>query len=133
MASEGLTCSICFERFDDRNLCPRLLSCGHSFCSGCLERLLNGHTINCPTCRNAVSVPDGVAGLPKNFALLDIVNAPPQHEGDGRSHFCEACDCEQHPATSYCLDCKEDMCKTAAGFHTRSKASRDHRVSPWRS
>ena len=128
MMSEGLTCSICFERFDDRNLCSRLLSCGHSFCSGCLERLIYGNAINCPTCRNAVFVPAGVAGLPKNFALLDIVNAAPQHERDGGSHYCEACDGEQHPATLCCLDCKEDMCNTAAGFHTRSKASRDHRV-----
>ena len=136
MASEGLDCPICCERFDDRNLCPRLLSCGHSFCSGCLERLLNGDTINCPTCRIEISVPAGVKGLTKNFALLSIVNATsqqapsikPQHAGDGGSHFCEACDGEQHPATSCCLDCKEDMCKTAAGFHTRNKTSRNHRV-----
>ena len=136
MASEGLECPICCERFDDRNLCPRLLSCGHSFCSGCLERLLNGDTINCPTCRIEISVPAGVKGLTKNFALLSIVNATsqqapsikPQHAGDGGSHFCEACDGEQHPATSCCLDCKEGMCKTAAGFHTRNKTSRNHRV-----
>ena len=44
-------------------------------------------------------------------------------------HFCEACDGEQHPAISCCLNCLDDMCKVAAGFHdTRSKASRDNRV-----
>ena len=136
MASEGLTCSICFERFDDQDFCPRLLSCGHSFCSGCLEKLLYGIAINCPTCRNDISVPAGVKGLTKNFALLSIVNATPQqatpitpqHTKDGGSHFCEACEGEQHPATSCCLDCKEHMCKTAAGFHARNKTSRDHRV-----
>ena len=132
MASKGPECSICFERFNDENKCPRLLSCGHSFCSCCLERLLHGNTIDCPKCRNPVAVPSGVHGLLKNFALLDIVNetAPKQqaeNTGHVGSHECEACD-EKHPANFCCLDCKENMCKTAAQFHKRSKTSRDHRV-----
>ena len=132
MASKGPECSICFERYNDENKCPRLLSCGHSFCSCCLERILRGNTIDCPKCRNPVAVPSGVHGLLKNFALLDIVNetAPKQHaENTGHvgSHECEACD-EKHPANFCCLDCQENMCKTAAQFHKRSKASRDHRV-----
>ena len=97
-----------------------------------MERLLRGNTIDCPKCRNPVAVPSGVHGLLKNFALLDIVNetAPKQHaENTGHvgSHECEACD-EKHPANFCCLDCKENMCKTAAQFHKRSKTSRDHRV-----
>ena len=97
MASKGPECTICFERFNDENKCPRMLSCGHSFCSCCLERLLHGNTIDCPKCRNAVAVPSGVHGLLKNFALLDIVNetAQKQHaENTGHvgSHECEACD-----------------------------------------
>ena len=129
MASEPLECSICCERFDDQTRCPRLLSCGHSFCSGCLNRLLNEKAINCPTCRNAVSVPAGVAGMPKNFALLDILLTMPQkQEKDESLPVCEICDHEQHPATSCCLDCKENMCKDLARLHIRQKVSRDHRV-----
>ena len=132
MASKGPECSICYEGYNNENKCPRLLSCGHSFCSRCLERLLHVNTIDCPTCRNPVVVPTGVHGLLKNFALLDIVNetAPKKHaENTGHvgSHECEACD-DKHPANFCCLDCKENMCKTAAQFHTRNKASRDHRV-----
>ena len=132
MASKGPECSICFECYNDQSKCPRLLSCGHSFCSRCLERLLRGNTIDCPKCRNPVAVPSGVHGLLKNFALLDIVNetAPKQHAentGHRGTHECEACD-EKHPAMFFCLDCKENMCKTSAQFHTRNKASRDHRV-----
>ena len=132
MTSKGPECSICFECYNDENKCPRMLSCGHSFCSCCLERILRGNTIDCPKCRNPVVVPSRVHGLSKNFALLDIVNetAPKQHaENTGHvgSHECEACD-EKHPANFCCLDCKENMCKTAAQFHKRSKTSRDHRV-----
>ena len=129
MASKGPECSICYEHYNEQSKCPRLLSCGHSFCSRCLERLLRGNTIDCPKCRNPVVVPSGVDGLLKNFALLDIVNetAPKQNTGTKGSHDCEACD-EKHCANFRCLDCKENMCKTAAQFHTRNKTSRDHRV-----
>ena len=132
MASKGPECSICFEHYNDEDKSPRLLSCGHSFCSRCLERLLRGNTIDCPKCRNPVAVPSGVHGLLKNFALLDMVNetAPKQHAentGHTGTHECEACD-EKHPATFFCLDCEENMCMTSAQIHKRSKLSRDHRV-----
>ena len=129
MASEASECSICCERFDEQRRCPRLLSCGHSFCSDCLEKLLNEKAINCPTCRNAASVLVGVAGLPKNFSLLDILLTLPQKEDEVEgSPICETCDDDQHPATSCCLDCKENMCKDAARWHVRHRAFRDHRV-----
>ena len=130
MASEALECSICCEHFDDQTRCPRLLSCGHSFCSKCLEKLLNEKAINCPTCRNAMSVPAGVVGLPKNFSLLDILLTLPQKEDEEEgSPICETCgDDDEHPATSCCLDCKEKMCKDAARWHGRHRSSRDHRV-----
>jgi len=71
-------------------------------------------------------VPAGVTGLPKNFALLDVLLTKPQQKDEG-SRLCESCD-DKHPATSCCLDCKEDMCEDAARWHARNKASRDHRV-----
>ena len=130
-SAEGLECPVCCEPFDDQNICPRMLSCGHSFCTGCLERLLTAdNKIPCPTCRDEVNVPQaGVVELPKNFALLSIINAniTTQHEEGESSYACEACD-DKHPATSFCLNCKEDMCKDAARFHTRNKASRHHKV-----
>ncbi|XP_068742924.1 tripartite motif-containing protein 2-like isoform X2 [Montipora capricornis] len=128
MASESLECSICCEKFDDQQHCPRLLpACGHSFCTSCLQSLLKENPINCPTCRSAVSAPAGLATLPKNFALLDILLTLPQKENDDLQ-LCQTCDDEKHPATSCCLDCKEYMCKDAARFHTRQKATRDHCV-----
>ncbi|CAH3170574.1 unnamed protein product [Porites evermanni] len=92
MTSKIPECSICFEHYNDQSKCPRLLSCGHSFCSSCLERLLHGNTIDCPTCRNLGAVPTGVEGLLKNFALLDIVNDTPKENvgSNTGSHDCEA-------------------------------------------
>eukprot|EP00808_Paulinella_micropora_P009723 g37211.t1 len=121
MMNSSFERSICFERFDDEKLCPRLLSCGHSFCSGCLEKLLKHDAVTCPTCRKDAPVPKGVHGLPKNFALLDVLAAPKRKEDDA-VRICNACD-EQHPATSWCLECNENLCKEAARWHTRNITS----------
>ena len=120
MAAKGPECSICLEGYNDQSKCPRILPCGHSFCQICLGRLLHRNSIHCPTCRKPVGVPTGVAGMPRNFALLEIVNETPnEHAGNiGHplgSYECEACD-EKHPSTFCCLDCRENMCKTAAQF-----------------
>ena len=118
-----LECLVCREVYDDQNLCPRILSCGHSFCSSCLQLLTVDGKISCPTCR--VVSQDGVAGLPKNFALLSILDVKPQQE-EGESLFdCEVCD-DKHPAILWCFNCDEDMCKVAAEFHTRYKVINHH-------
>ena len=71
---------------------------------------------------------DGVAGLPKNFALLSILDVKHQQEEESESLFdCEVCD-DKHPAIFWCFNCDEDMCKDAVRFHSRSKATRDHQL-----
>ena len=130
-SAEGPECRVCSEPFDDQNICPRVLSCGHSYCTCCLKRLtIEDDKMSCPTCRVEVNLPPaGVAGLPKNFELLSIINTKvtPHHEEGERLYTCEACSVK-HPATSFCLNCQEDMCNLARGFHSRSKASCDHKV-----
>ena len=124
-SAEVPECSLCSEHYDQENRFPRFLSCGHTFCSTCLGKVLENNSISCPDCRKTTSVPTGVAGLTKNYALSKMGNTTPQYvEG---LHNCEACDVK-HPATSWCLDCDYDMCTTATRFHTRSKASCDHKV-----
>ena len=66
-------CFICTEHYHHENLFPRLLSCGHTFCSNCLEKLLKNNSISCPDCRKTTSVPTGVTGLTKNYEILKMV------------------------------------------------------------
>jgi len=43
---EFLSCSICWESYDDRSRQPKLLSCHHTFCKGCLKKLVrSGRTV----------------------------------------------------------------------------------------
>ncbi|KAM9316122.1 tripartite motif-containing protein 59 [Gastrophryne carolinensis] len=102
---EDLTCSVCFNIFDD----PRLLKCSHTFCKNCLESILrssdsylwrlSGGRLKCPTCRNLTDLPIGVHSLPVNFALKSIVekyrtsnrSSPrtcPEHSGKQLNLFC---------------------------------------------
>ncbi|CAJ0598665.1 unnamed protein product [Cylicocyclus nassatus] len=76
---EIATCPVCCERFVD----PLQLSCGHSLCSSCVDRLYTFRddcsdasdyydpVVRCPECRQDTRVP--AAGLPVNYRLRDMV------------------------------------------------------------
>ena len=62
---ELFECSVCLESLINKQ--PRLLSCGHTFCTPCLQQLPDSNTVNCPKCRSPTQLPPGgVQALPKN-------------------------------------------------------------------
>ena len=69
----ALDCAVCMERYRD----PRVLSCGHSFCLQCLERItVNPGGLPCPNCRSLTPLTtEGRQGLPKPYALMDVLEA----------------------------------------------------------
>ena len=77
--------------------------------------------------KKALAILYALVGLTKIMELLNLVNVKPELKRGKALFTCEACD-NKHPATSFSLNCKEDMCKDAARFHTRNKASRDHQL-----
>ncbi|KAM5164148.1 tripartite motif-containing protein 59 [Mantella aurantiaca] len=102
---EDLTCSVCFNIYDD----PRLLKCSHTFCRNCLESIIRTSDnsfwrlsvggLKCPTCRGITNLSSGVHSLPVNFALKSIVEkfksneqssvrTCPEHRGKPLHWFC---------------------------------------------
>ena len=63
---DGLSCALCFERYNDKERLPIGLDCGHTFCNGCLIR---GNIVACPTCRTTMTKP--VSQLRPNYGVLD--------------------------------------------------------------
>jgi hypothetical protein len=125
----NLECSVCLNDFNEGNTCPRILACGHSFCSSCLEKMkTKDNAITCPTCRKDQLVAD-VAALPKNFALLDAIAGKEKVNVEEQDVICMLC-VDEHPATHRCLQCEENMCAIGSTFHTKSKTSRNHTVIP---
>ncbi|EYC19117.1 hypothetical protein Y032_0025g1181 [Ancylostoma ceylanicum] len=64
-----VSCRVCFEPFSATSHPPRLLGCGHSFCSSCTDSLyaVSAYMVFCPVCRSRLSsrvVP------PINYQLL---------------------------------------------------------------
>ena len=128
VSPESLDCSLCCERLNEAERCPRLLTCGHSFCSECLASLPQEE---CPNCRKPFKLESsGVSNLPKNFALLDVIQtATKKAEQQGASAVSRCVLCEDpHPAVATCVECGEVMCALMAQLHGRMKATRDHTV-----
>ncbi|XP_078433932.1 zinc ion binding protein [Wolffia australiana] len=72
-------CPVCLQIYDEHEAIPRVLPCGHSACSSCLDRLSSSSaqsafadTIRCPACNQIVpySRSKGPTALPKNIDLL---------------------------------------------------------------
>jgi tripartite motif-containing protein 2/3 len=124
LLSEVLECYLCFQLYDDGSHAPRLLSCGHSFCSRCLERLFRNERQAqvCPIDKILIEA-RGLIDIPKNFALLDLINS--------ESALVSPCQlCVSRIASHRCMECDESMCDQCRDIHLRSKLSRDHKVAP---
>ncbi|KAF1750460.1 hypothetical protein GCK72_017010 [Caenorhabditis remanei] len=71
---QDLKCSICklFYHESIEKRIPKMLSCGHTFCSGCAKMLHKGDyydSFKCPICSKRTFLDD----LKKNYALLDLI------------------------------------------------------------
>ncbi|KAB7502304.1 RING finger protein nhl-1 [Armadillidium nasatum] len=68
---EIVLCNICAHQFDSLHFIPKMLECGHTFCSPCMTKLFQkNHT--CPNCRAEIN---GIEGsLPINYNTLKAVD-----------------------------------------------------------
>ena len=124
--TDALTCPICFERYDETNLCPRLLpECGHTFCTSCLNNLIRNNRITCPFDNKVIHVSRGIGELPKNFALIEVLTTKTISKYQSN---CQVCKDVIHEALYNCVDCNEYMCSKVANIHRSSKATQLHQV-----
>ncbi|XP_071506775.1 E3 ubiquitin-protein ligase TRIM45-like [Diadema antillarum] len=127
ISSQNLECPICLTLFNQ----PKLLTCSHTFCKGCLERVSqtqpSQETITCPVCRKGTPVPSGdVSKLQTNVPLNSLVD-----EVKTKNPTCTVCEMdEKPPAVSYCQDCAKNMCKSCERVHFAWKPFSNHKVVP---
>ena len=74
---EAHICAICSEQYE-ANVRPRILDCGHSYCTACLKSMIENNTLTCPTCKKPMNVNDASAlsvnyDLEKSIALTNNV------------------------------------------------------------
>lgn len=132
--TEGfLTCSTCLCPYDAFERSPKQLTCSHTFCKGCLEKIANQpgvtDSFRCPICRESIPLSrNGVSGFPASFVvnqLLDLVNKQRREFVPKCSThltqellFCEPCDCV------FCALCTQ-------GAHQSNNNNSTHQVIPF--
>jgi len=77
--SKSLECPICFDQFAgdvkgaSADLQPRILRCGHTFCTGCLKRIVPRQgSIRCPKCHQLTPF-SKIDDVTINFQLRDVL------------------------------------------------------------
>jgi hypothetical protein len=160
-SSSKFTCPLCYEPYTSTlPHCPRILSCGHTFCEECLGKIYHGIRPECPKCRatNLFSIEK----LPKNFDLipealpkihkrnlteflssLELKVSPSSSSTEccnvicngtelENVIYCELCDPldELHPASYECPECNEKMCDILSKVHGKQKLTKNHILVP---
>ena len=107
-----LLCSICEERYNEKDRLPKGFPCQHSVCMKCLEGMIalcDGDEVTCPLCRQAVPIPrSNAAGFPNTILILDLLAniQSPVEEAPST--------CTQHNKviSVFCSTCQEAICMT---------------------
>ncbi|KAJ7987288.1 hypothetical protein DPEC_G00337170 [Dallia pectoralis] len=110
---EVLECPICLETYSREQLRPKLLQCGHTVCTQCLEKLL-ASTINgvrCPFC-SRVSRMSSIAQLADNLTVLKILDSAYSCTNSD-TLMCKSC--RNRLPRQYCLDCSMVLCNLCQG------------------
>ena len=123
--AQRLECSLCLELMTE----PKLLSCSHTFCDACLNRLYQcrrrENELSCPTCRQTTRVHNGdVSKLQTNFPIKAMVN-----DLVGSRSMCTVCDSDaQSIASVYCQMCNEYLCDVCLEGHGKYRKTAKHEV-----
>ena len=126
--SDDLTCTVCLEEFRE----PKLLPCCHTFCKGCLERILEKSRqkkrLSCPQCRAEHEVTEsGPSALLTDFTVLQAFRI---RRLTTMRKSCGMCSGEGVQPVSFCEACEEYLCGYCDGAHKRMKVFTDHSVVP---
>lgn len=110
-------CGLCNDTF----VLPRVLSCLHVFCLGCLEKVCEGERLVCPTCQAVTSAPPPL--LLPDYALHRLLEAPVDEPAS-----CTACKSRDIAAVARCLDCAKLLCPHCVMAHQFMHCFEGHRV-----
>lgn len=125
-----LHCGICGKLLEE----PRYLSCLHSFCEKCLQSWIfktvnpNDTGVTCNVCNifttfhKNENVKDLIDHFPRNNFISSLVERAKLTDSGDDGSFCQPCfdgDGVVVPASHWCQECSEVLCKNCANFHKK--------------
>ena len=121
-------CNVCLESIINKE--PRLLPCGHSFCTPCLNQVAQGNTVICPKCRHVTRLPNGsVTDIPKNTDIGKMRER--EEELAQRGEKCQMCKKKNSTAEYICTECPLKLiCKGCADRHKVVPVLQSHSIVP---
>ena len=123
---EQLSCSICLDQLTN----PKTLSCLHSFCCNCLEKLTDySNEVKCPTCRSTFDLgEEGVNSLQTSFLVNNLLEVHDMLKkvGNDKMVLCDVC--SESFAVGYCQQCESFSCDQCIGFHNKWKKNATHTI-----
>ena len=125
-ANDLTVCGVCLEEFEE----PKVLPCCHTFCKGCLERVIEKsgqkESLLCPQCRAVHRVPvGGTDAFLTDFTVLQTFRI---RSLTTKSKSCGMCSGHDIPPVSFCEECEEYLCEYCNGAHKRMKVFTDHNI-----
>jgi hypothetical protein len=66
-----LRCEICSAKFDSNYSIPKVLTCGHTVCSKCVERMRDKNLNRCPFDRKVLDFEEDKIAI--NYYILSLV------------------------------------------------------------
>ena len=71
-------CSICLEKYNKKDKLPRILSCGHTFCTSCIQKIKsknsNENNIKCPIDLKIGFETNNIEEIPINRIVVDLLD-----------------------------------------------------------
>ncbi|XP_063050255.1 E3 ubiquitin-protein ligase TRIM47-like [Engraulis encrasicolus] len=124
-------CSICLDLLKD----PVTLSCGHNYCSGCINGCWDQEdqkgVYSCPQCRHTFTTRpvlkrnNVMAELVEEMRKTTIQPDAPADDGDVQ---CDVCFEKKLKAVKSCLDCLMSYCETHFKAHNDLNRGRNHSI-----
>lgn len=98
-------CSICTLEYGlAQDRIPRVLNCGHTFCTSCLEQCIRMDNISCPFCKKLTRIAFGdISRIPTNYGILEMLRPSVESHDKPLDNVCEAC--ETNVASIVCVSC----------------------------
>ena len=73
-----LECSICLEKYNKKDKLPRILVCGHTFCTSCLKKIksknISENQIKCPLDLKIGFETNNIEDIPINRVVVDLID-----------------------------------------------------------